>query len=149
LYLNFQRGVFAKHLSTYQHPKGDELMNQKRKPTILNMSWRTKKEKIDCGLYMMLHMEHYQGKSATKWETGMLKEKDKNHRMQINNLRAKYAAKIMLHEVNDNQKMMSDYALKFAAENSEEEEAKKLVEEAIKRKIAQENEQRQRENEKK
>lgn len=50
----------------------------------------------------------------------------------------------MLHEVNDNQKMMSDYALKFAAENPDEEEANKLVEEAIKRKIAQENEQRKR-----
>ncbi|PWA80133.1 hypothetical protein CTI12_AA197910 [Artemisia annua] len=118
------RGVFAKHLKTYQHPKGDELMNQKRKATILNMSWRTKKEKIDCGLYMMLHMEYYQGKSETKWDTGMLKENDINHRMQINNLRAKYVAKMMLHEVNDNQKMMSDYALKFAAENPDEEAAK-------------------------
>ncbi|PWA37771.1 hypothetical protein CTI12_AA576340 [Artemisia annua] len=123
----FVRGVFAKHLTTYQHPKGDELMNQKRKPTILNMSWRTKKDKIDCGLYMMLHMEHYQGKSGTKWDTGMLKENDINHKMQINNLRAKYVAKMMLHEVNDNQKMMSDYALKFASENPDEEEAKTLL----------------------
>ena len=116
-------------------------MNQKRKPTILKMSWRTKKEKIDCGLYMMLHMEHYQGKSGPKWDTGMLKENDINHRMQTNNLRAKYVTKMMLHDVNDNKKMMSDYALKFAAENPDEEEAKTLVEEAIKIKIAEQEKQ--------
>ncbi|PWA38382.1 hypothetical protein CTI12_AA581920 [Artemisia annua] len=90
------------------------------------------------GTYEGKYKENYEyvGKSGTKWDTCMLKENDINHRMQINNLRAKYVAKMMLYEVNDNQKMMSDYALKFAAENPDEEQAKTLVEEAIKIKIA-------------
>ncbi|PWA59440.1 hypothetical protein CTI12_AA391600 [Artemisia annua] len=63
------KGVFAKHWSTYEHPIADQLMNPKKQPTILNMSWRTKKEKIDCGLYTKMHMDHYNGKSGTTWET--------------------------------------------------------------------------------
>ena len=114
-------------------------MNQEKKPTILKMKWKTKKEKIDCGLYMMMHMENYEGK--IKWETGMLEETNKNHRIQTNNLRSKYAAKMMLHEVNEKQKMMSDYALKFAAENPDNKEAEKIVNEAIMKKIAEQDEQ--------
>ena len=114
-------------------------MNQKKKPTILNMKWKTKKEKIDCGLFMMMHMDNYEGK--IKWEKGMLEETNKNHRIQRNNLRAKYAAKIMLHEINENQKLMSDYALKFAAENPDEKEAEKIVNESIMKKIAEQDKQ--------
>ena len=136
---NFQSGVFAKHLSTYLHPKAEEYMNQEKKPTILKMKWKTKKEKIDCGLYMMMHMENYEGKK--KWETGMLEETNKNHQNQTNNLRAKYAAKMMLHEVNEKKKIMSDYALKFAAENPDNKEAEKIVNEAIMKKIAEQDEQ--------
>ncbi|PWA42715.1 hypothetical protein CTI12_AA542020 [Artemisia annua] len=132
-------GVFAKHLSTYLHPKAEEYMNQKKKPTILNMKWKTKKEKIDCGLFMMMHMDNYEGK--IKWETGMLEETNKNHRLQRNNLRAKYAAKMMLHEINENQKLMSDYALKFAAENQDEKEADKIVNQSIMKKIAEQDKQ--------
>ncbi|PWA69335.1 hypothetical protein CTI12_AA309800 [Artemisia annua] len=132
-------GVFAKHLSTYLHPKAEKYMNQKKKPTILNMKWKTKKEKIDCGLFMMMHMDNYEGK--IKWETGMLEETNKNHRLQRNNLRAKYAAKMMLHEINENQKLMSDYELKFAAENPDEKEADKIVNQSIMKKIAEQDNQ--------
>ena len=139
MYFNFQKGVFAKHLSTYEHPIADQLMNTKKKPTILNMSWKTKKEKIDCGLYVMMHMDHYNGKSSTTWETGILKETSKDHRMQMNNLRYKYTAKMMLHEVNKKQRMMSDYAIKFEAENPDEEKVQNLINEEINKKIAEQN----------
>ncbi|GKD04125.1 hypothetical protein Tco_1179099 [Tanacetum coccineum] len=77
------------------------------------MKWKTKKEKIDCGLYMIMHMELYEGSTAAQWKTGLLPENDKNHRMQMDNLRSRIAAKILLHEVNIYQKKMSDYAKKM------------------------------------
>ncbi|GKC59453.1 peptidase C48, SUMO/sentrin/Ubl1 [Tanacetum coccineum] len=52
----------------------------------------------------------YEGSTAVQWKTGLLPENDKNHRMQMDNLRSRIAAKILLHEVNIYQKKMSDYA---------------------------------------
>ncbi|GJR16287.1 peptidase C48, SUMO/sentrin/Ubl1 [Tanacetum coccineum] len=55
----------------------------------------------------------YEGSTATQWKTGLLPENDKNHRMQMDNLRSRIAAKILLHEVNIYQKKMSDYVKKM------------------------------------
>ncbi|GJY04550.1 hypothetical protein Tco_0370490 [Tanacetum coccineum] len=57
--------------------------------------------------------ELYEGSTAAQWKTGLLPENDKNHRMQMDNLRSRIAAKILLHEVNIYQKKMSDYAKKM------------------------------------
>ncbi|GJU18610.1 hypothetical protein Tco_1146576 [Tanacetum coccineum] len=52
----------------------------------------------------------YEGSTAAQWKTGLLPENDKNHRMQMDNLRSRIATKILLHEVNIYHKKMSDYA---------------------------------------
>ncbi|GKA46848.1 peptidase C48, SUMO/sentrin/Ubl1 [Tanacetum coccineum] len=84
-----------------------------KKATNLQMKWKKKEEKIDHGLYMIMHMELYEGSTASQWKTGLLPENEKNHRMQMDNLRSRIAAKILLHEVNVHQKKMSDYAKKM------------------------------------
>ena len=124
------------HLMTYEHSK-EKLMMKDFKPKILKMKWRTKEEKTDCGVYMMTHMESYEGETAaTKWKTGLLDEKHKGHREQIDNLRSKYAAKI--HEENEDKikKMMTEYAYQFAAQFPDEETMKKDINEAINKKKA-------------
>ncbi|GJV83465.1 hypothetical protein Tco_1523363 [Tanacetum coccineum] len=42
----------------------------------------------------------YEGPTAAQWKTGLLLENGKNHRMQMDNLRSRIEAKILLHEVN-------------------------------------------------
>ena len=42
---------------------------------IAKMRWRTQKNKIDCGLYMMMHMEMFVGEIGLKWKTNILDEK--------------------------------------------------------------------------
>ncbi|PWA83472.1 hypothetical protein CTI12_AA061770 [Artemisia annua] len=78
----------------YQHSK-EQIMIKDFKPKILKMKWRTKEEKTDCGVYMMAHMESYEAdKAVAKWKTGLLEEKHKGHREQLDNLRSKYAARL-------------------------------------------------------
>nr|GEW28335.1 putative reverse transcriptase domain-containing protein [Tanacetum cinerariifolium] len=77
------------------------------------MKKKATKEKIDCGLYMIMHMELYEGSTIAQWKTGVLPENEKNHRMQMDNLRSRIAAKILLREVNIYAKKMSDYAKKM------------------------------------
>ncbi|PWA64130.1 lectin protein kinase family protein [Artemisia annua] len=135
------KGVFLRHLKTYENSK-EEMLSEKLnkfKPKLLKMNWRTREERIDCGVYMMAHMELYEGETvAAKWKTGLLEEKDKGHREQIDNLRSKYAAKIILHQENEDEikKKMTEYAYKFAAEYTDEETMEKDVNEAINKKKA-------------
>ncbi|GJU23405.1 peptidase C48, SUMO/sentrin/Ubl1 [Tanacetum coccineum] len=111
--VEFVRSVFGRHLLMYQNTNADKILTGSKKATNLRMKWKTTKEKIDCGLYMIMHMELYEGSTAAQWKTSLLPEKDKNHRMQMDNLRSRIAAKILLHEVNIHQKKMSDYAKKM------------------------------------
>ncbi|GKD34974.1 hypothetical protein Tco_1250483 [Tanacetum coccineum] len=90
-----------------------KILKGPKEATNLRMKWKTTKEKIDCGLYMIMHMELYEGSTAAQWKTGLLPENDKNHRMQMDNLRSRIAAKILLDEVNIYQKKMSDYTKKI------------------------------------
>ena len=50
----------------------------------------------------------------------------------------RYAAKILLSEVNKNIKMVSDFAIKFGEENSDKEKIKIMVEAAMKKMVAEE-----------
>ncbi|GJU32122.1 peptidase C48, SUMO/sentrin/Ubl1 [Tanacetum coccineum] len=111
--VEFVRSVFGRHMLMYENTNADKILTVAKKPTILKMKWKTKKEKIDCGLYMIMHMELYEGSTAVQWKTGLLPENDKNHQMQMDNLRLRIAAKILLHEVNIYHKKMSDYAKKM------------------------------------
>ncbi|GKA11189.1 hypothetical protein Tco_0690622, partial [Tanacetum coccineum] len=63
--------------------------------------------------FMIMHIELYEGSTAAQWKTCLLPENDKNHQMQMDNLRSRIAAKILLHEVNIYQKKISDYAKKM------------------------------------
>ncbi|GJU42009.1 peptidase C48, SUMO/sentrin/Ubl1 [Tanacetum coccineum] len=55
----------------------------------------------------------YEGSTATHWKTCLMAENDKNHRMHMDNLRSRIAAKMLLHEVNIFKKKMYDYATKM------------------------------------
>lgn len=62
----------------------------------LNMSWRDGKNKVDCGIYAIRHMETYMGNGVSDWKCG-LKKGDKK---QMANLRIKYLYNILTSEHN-------------------------------------------------
>ncbi|GJW34542.1 reverse transcriptase domain-containing protein [Tanacetum coccineum] len=117
------------------HPCVDKLT--KEKPAkVLKLKWKTKNNKIDSGLYTMMHMELYQGESATKWKTDIVEENNRDYLTQMTNMRMRYTTKILMHEMNTKRGLMSEYANKFGEDNKEEEKVKKMVEDAIKKRIA-------------
>ena len=102
----------------------------------MKFKWRTEKNKIDSGLYTMMHMELYQGESATKWKTDIVEENNRDYLIQMTNMRMRYTTKILMHEMNTKRGLISEYANKFGEDNKEEEKIKKMVEDAIKKRIA-------------
>ncbi|GJR47257.1 peptidase C48, SUMO/sentrin/Ubl1 [Tanacetum coccineum] len=126
------KALFLKYLKKHQHPCVDKLI--KEKPTkVLKLKWRTEKNKIDSGLYTMMHMELCQGESTTKWKTDIVEENNRDYLTQMTNMRMRYTTKILMHEMNTKRGLMSEYANKFGEDNKEEEKVKKMVEDDIKK----------------
>ncbi|KAL3621671.1 hypothetical protein CASFOL_036583 [Castilleja foliolosa] len=78
----------------------------------LKMSWRDEKNKVDCGVYVMRHMETYMGGSLRGWKCGL----SKNNARQMKALRAKYAAAILGSEMNLHRVRIVSEVKKYYAE---------------------------------
>lgn len=42
----------------------------------MQMPWRTENNVIDCGIFLMRHMETFQGQTDKEWKCGFVKESD-------------------------------------------------------------------------
>ncbi|KAL8215373.1 hypothetical protein R6Q57_004822 [Mikania cordata] len=92
------KDVFANYLLNKDHPNALKIYNHLT-PTLLDLSWKTTKNGVDCGVLSMRHMETYMGGGLKKWKTGLNPESEAQRR-QLNQLRFKYLCKILLSNVN-------------------------------------------------
>ncbi|KAJ9548708.1 LOW QUALITY PROTEIN: hypothetical protein OSB04_021251 [Centaurea solstitialis] len=89
--------VFLKTLKFIDDGRAKKLSKAKQKRE--NMEWRTTENKIDCGIFVMRHMETFM--EGIKWVSGFAVEGDAQ-KNQIENLRYKYVAKILQSTLNIN-----------------------------------------------
>ena len=86
------------------------------------MKWRIKQNHVDCAVFMMRHIETFMGESITKWECGLV-EGGPEQKTQLENVRYKYLAKMMLSKINTRKdwviKQMNEFA-KFPPEKQKE-----------------------------
>ncbi|PWA32065.1 ulp1 protease family, C-terminal catalytic domain-containing protein [Artemisia annua] len=68
-------------------------------PVILKMGWRTNMNIVDSGVFVMRHMETYQGNGMFDYKS-VLKTEAVGHKEQLDELRLKYLAKILLSDLN-------------------------------------------------
>lgn len=61
------------------------------------MKWRDKTNKVDCGVFTMCHMKAYMGNGTKDFESGLQKQ----NTSQLEHLRVKYVAAILLDEINE------------------------------------------------
>ncbi|MFS7943085.1 hypothetical protein Hanom_Chr06g00496181 [Helianthus anomalus] len=67
-----QRDALSVYLEKIGHPAGGVI--GKVEPIRLEMPWRTKNNVIDCGVFLMRHMETYKGVAGKGWECGFSNE---------------------------------------------------------------------------
>ncbi|GKA47073.1 ulp1 protease family, C-terminal catalytic domain-containing protein [Tanacetum coccineum] len=108
---------FARHLKKYNHPKHNSI--SKLKHRIPKLKWSTTKNHSDCGVFTMMHLEHYFGKPVGQWDFGLCVESDEQVSM-LRRMRFKIAGKILLNEFNIHAEKMFDLAFKFENENDEQ-----------------------------
>ncbi|GJT07368.1 ulp1 protease family, C-terminal catalytic domain-containing protein [Tanacetum coccineum] len=102
-------------------------------PTIIRPKWGTTKNDTDCGIFLMMHMEHYNGETANNWNLKFPTEKQGNT-LDIIKMRVRLATNILSHEINIHQEKISTEAQEFARRNTNKDLRKKMINEAIKKK---------------
>ncbi|GKA96241.1 ulp1 protease family, C-terminal catalytic domain-containing protein [Tanacetum coccineum] len=123
--------LFSMHLEKVKHPRAKDVLN--KKPTILRPKWGTNDNDTDCGIFLMMHMEHYNGETANNWNLEFPTEKEGNT-LDIIKMRVKLATKILSHEINIHRENISTKAQEFARRNTDKTLRKQMIKEAIKTK---------------
>ncbi|CAH1446721.1 unnamed protein product [Lactuca virosa] len=82
-----------------QRSSATKCSSESMKLHITDLPWKTVKKTNDKGIFAMRHMETYKGKLLRKWNTGLLEEGPKQKTV-LNKLRYKYAAKMLLSDLN-------------------------------------------------
>ncbi|PWA38025.1 hypothetical protein CTI12_AA586450 [Artemisia annua] len=116
--------VLVAYLDQVKHPKTERIRNTK--PIRMQMKWRTKNNHDDYGVFLMLHMESYHG--LKNWDCGLCVESERQKR-ELDLLRSKYAAKILLSDLN----LIKNKFLKLVQvfEENSLDEKKKMIDYAI------------------
>ncbi|KAL4591985.1 hypothetical protein LXL04_004962 [Taraxacum kok-saghyz] len=60
----------------------------------------TKKNKVDCGVFVMRHMKTYKGEHMDKWDARLEIKDGGSQQEQLNELRRKYVTKMLLSDMN-------------------------------------------------
>ncbi|KAJ9541227.1 hypothetical protein OSB04_027733 [Centaurea solstitialis] len=123
--------VFIKTLKFIDDGRAKKLSKAKQKRE--KMVWRTTENKIDCGIFVMRHMETFMGGNVSKWVSGFALEGDAQ-KNQIENLRYKYVARILQSTLNINIEFVKAEVDTFAKQPIEKQEevleaAKKIKDE--------------------
>ncbi|PWA39213.1 ulp1 protease family, C-terminal catalytic domain-containing protein [Artemisia annua] len=101
---------FCDYLKKKNHPKFHIM--RFCKPNILKMAWRTRRNESDCGIFVMRHMETYNGQKVEEWNSGFRNEGE-GQKGQLKTLRRKYAAKILLSDENLHRKKIISESIEF------------------------------------
>ncbi|PWA58132.1 ATP synthase CF1 alpha subunit, chloroplast [Artemisia annua] len=86
---------FINYLERIRHPKIVEFLIAN--PRMVNIKWKTTYNDIDCGIFLMRHMETYIGDEEF---THVVNKDHRYRKPQLQMLRAKYLAKILYKDLN-------------------------------------------------
>ncbi|KAK9049738.1 hypothetical protein SSX86_031293 [Deinandra increscens subsp. villosa] len=103
------KDLFVQYLDEWNHPKAGKSKVAKVGRLVLECASRGNVK--DCGIYTMRHMETFMGYSREKFLCGLEKDVKKKRggdgtKMKINSLRKKYAARILLSDINMRKEMV-------------------------------------------
>ncbi|KAJ0907292.1 hypothetical protein HanRHA438_Chr07g0297191 [Helianthus annuus] len=119
-----KRDALLVYLENIGHPAGG-VINQVE-PVRLEMPWRTKHNVIDCGVFLMRHMETYKGVTGKAWECGFSNECTNageityKQRKEIDDLRHKYIMKMLLSDANTHRSFVETDVAKYKKLSADE-----------------------------
>lgn len=121
----------SRYLESHKHEKAADIAS--KKTTVMKVNWATKENVIDCGIFVMMHMEHYNGETAKNWKLEFPKE-GREQEVEIIKIRIKYVTKMIMHDLNIHKEKMNLEAFEFAAKYTDKAAKQQMIREAIERK---------------
>nr|GEX01877.1 zinc finger, RING-CH-type [Tanacetum cinerariifolium] len=98
---------YMTQMQEHKHPKHEA----KLRSHISKLKWQTAKNHVDYKVFVMLHMETYNGDPIAKWDVGLCEESKKQVSL-LRRVRFKNSTKILLHKFNVDAENMFDLAYK-------------------------------------
>lgn len=95
---------FCQFLSCYNLPKYEEI--KELEPVLVSMPLKTVNNSIDCGIFVMRHMETYMG-NVNLWRVGLCTEMD-NQKTLLNKLRIIYSHRMLTWTENGKRNLVLD-----------------------------------------
>ncbi|KAL4574544.1 hypothetical protein LXL04_021377 [Taraxacum kok-saghyz] len=105
--------LFELYLASVKHPKRSRM--KRVIPAKFEMSWMTKHNYTDCGIFLMRHMETYKGQDVGDWDVN-LKDEDEDsddQQVQLDDLRRKYVTKMLTSDLNNLKASVYSYLPKY------------------------------------
>ncbi|WOG81956.1 hypothetical protein DCAR_0101115 [Daucus carota subsp. sativus] len=102
--------LFIHFLLCNRPPKYSEIVNLK--PQVLKMSWQTVDNSVDCGVFVMRHLESYMG-NPMSWKSGLRTEVE-NQKSVLHKLRVIYAHRMLTWSQNKKRHRVLNYLVKFS-----------------------------------
>ncbi|KAL4584614.1 hypothetical protein LXL04_009218 [Taraxacum kok-saghyz] len=105
--------LFKLYLDYVKHPKRSQMKCVQ--PVKFIMEHMTQSNYTDCGIFLMRHMETYKGEELEDWDVN-LKVEDPDtddQQVQLDDLRRKYATKILTSDLNNLKPTVYSYLPKY------------------------------------
>ena len=111
--LKFQKKYLVRYLHEIKHCRA-YVMADPQIPVILqNMTWKTKKNKTDCGVFAMRHMETYMGEPDGSYKCGIVKE-GLPQEMMLEKMRSKYVWSLLMSDLNVKREEIMEHAKTYS-----------------------------------
>ncbi|CAH1440401.1 unnamed protein product [Lactuca virosa] len=91
------KSFFCRYLNSVEHKKANVLL--KKEVVVIKMKCQRNIVGVDCGIFLMRHMETYMGEAAHKWDCGLCIDNKIQEKM-LGRLRYKYLDKLMMSDFN-------------------------------------------------
>nr|GEY52793.1 hypothetical protein [Tanacetum cinerariifolium] len=99
--------AFDLYLESVNHPNATRMSKAKTK--ILNMVWQTRTNYLDARIFLMRHMECFDGRKKG-FNTGFQVERKQQIRL-LNGLRRKYLVKMLMTSINEKEDQVEEEAM--------------------------------------
>nr|GMD82814.1 receptor-like protein 12 [Ipomoea batatas] len=99
----------VKYGDTPENVKFKSIVCENLKTKRMPMKWRDTKNKVDCGVYLMRHMESYVGQGVAKWDCGLTS----GDKLQLQRLRLRYMKELCIVDVNAHCTSNMTHVLRF------------------------------------
>ncbi|PWA77952.1 hypothetical protein CTI12_AA221230 [Artemisia annua] len=123
--------LFSRYLASHKHKKSSDIAT--KKTTLMKLKWGTKQNVIDCGVFVMMHMEQYGGETLKNCKFDFPKE-GQDQELEIIRMRIKYATKMLMHELNIHREKINQETFEFASNNTDKALMQSMIREEIDKK---------------